>query len=190
MPRVVDHAERRKELIEAIWDVISTDGIEGVTLRNVALRAGCTTGRISHYFSSREELLSSALKLAHQEAALRMMSIAKSDLDAKARLTEVIYEGLPLDKRRLKEWKVWIVFWAAAASSQNLAGVNASRYMEWQGLLTRLLKDNGVSKQDLESQCNELLSIIDGIGIRVTLSPSPKNRELARDLISRWVACL
>ena len=190
MPKVVDHEERRKELIDAIWNVIARDGIEGVTLRNVAMAAGCTTGRISHYFSGREDLLSSALKLAHHEAALRMMSIARSKHDAKKRLTEVVYEGLPLDKRRLKEWKVWIVFWAAAASSSTLASVNSSRYQEWQGLLTRLLKDNGVLEHNLETQCNELLSIIDGIGIRVTLNPSPKNRAMARDLISGWVARL
>ncbi|MFP6805828.1 MAG: TetR family transcriptional regulator C-terminal domain-containing protein [Pseudomonadales bacterium] len=190
MPKVVDHAERRKELIEASWDVISDIGIAGLTLRNVARAAGCTTGRISHYFSNREELLSSALRMAHKNAALRMMKIANGKLNAKERLILVSYEGLPLDKRRLREWKVWIVFWAAVASSQSLAQENADRYTDWQALVSRLLTESGVPGKRLESRLFELMSIIDGLGIRMTLTPTPKNRDIARKLIRDWVGQL
>ena len=190
MPKVVDHAERRKELIEASWDVISDIGIDGLTLHNVARAAGCTTGRISHYFSNREELLSSALRMAHKNAALRMMKIANGKLNAKERLILVSYEGLPLDKRRLREWKVWIVFWAAVASSQSLAQENADRYTDWQALVSRLLTESGVPGKRLESRLFELMSIIDGLGIRMTLTPTPKNRDIARKLIRDWVGQL
>ena len=190
MPKIVDHAERRKELIEASWDVIAEDGIDGLTMRRVAKAAGCTTGRISHYFSGREELLSSALRLAHKNAAVRMMKIANGELDSKQRLIQVCYEGLPLDKRRLREWKVWIVFWAAAASSQNLAEENAARYTDWQDLIARLLAESGVSRQHLQSRLYELMSIVDGLGIRLTLTATSKNRDLARNLIAEWVARL
>ena len=36
MPKQVDHAVRRRELVEASWDVISREGIEALTLRKVA----------------------------------------------------------------------------------------------------------------------------------------------------------
>ena len=190
MPKIVDHSERRKELIEASWDVIAENGIAGLTLRNVAKSASCTTGRISHYFSSREELLSSALRMAHKNAALRMMKIADGDLDAKERLILVSYEGLPLDKRRLREWKVWIVFWAAVPSNQNLEKENTDRYTDWQNLVSRLLNESGVSNEQLESRLYELMSIIDGLGVRLTLTPTTKNREIARKLIKEWIGHL
>ena len=190
MPKIVDHSERRQELIAASWDVIAQDGIDGLTMRRVAKAAGCTTGRISHYFSGREELLSSALRSAHKNAAVRMMKIANSDLDPKQRLIRVSYEGLPLDKRRLREWKVWIVFWAAAASSQNLAAENTARYKDWQDLIERLLAESGISGRRLESRLHELMSIVDGLGIRLTLTPTAGNRKLARNLIAEWVARL
>jgi TetR/AcrR family transcriptional repressor of bet genes len=189
MPKVVDHAERRRELISASWDVIAERGIQGVTLRNVALAAGCTTGRISHYFSGRDELLSSALRSAHKDASRRMMKIAGSGLAAKDRLQQVAFEGLPLDKGRLREWKVWIVFWAAAASSRNLADENATRYREWRNLLSELVHEASGKRGD-DTLVDELMSIIDGIGIRITLNPGQKNRNLARELIAGWVSRL
>jgi TetR/AcrR family transcriptional repressor of bet genes len=191
MPKIVDHAERRRELVEASWNVVANDGIENLTMRRVASAAGCTTGRISHYFSNREELLSSALNAAHDEAERRMIVIAKSALPAKERLRLVAYEGLPLDAARLREWKVWIVFWAAAASSSSLSAQNKARYRGWRKLLLRLFADIGsLRKNDSETRVDELLALIDGLGLRVALDSSASHRKLARKTIDEYVARL
>jgi TetR/AcrR family transcriptional repressor of bet genes len=191
MPKVVDHAERRRELVEAIWDVIANEGIEGLTMRRVASAAGCTTGRISHYFSGREELLSSALSAAHDEAEIRMIDIAKSDLPARERLKLVAYEGLPLDAARLREWKVWIVFWAAAASNSSLSDQNRARYREWRNLLLRLFADiESQAKSDSPARVDELLALIDGLGIRLALDTSASLRKRTRKTIDEYVARL
>ena len=191
MPKVVDHAERRRELVEAIWKVIAEDGIESLTMRRVASAAGCTTGRISHYFNNREELLSSALSAAHDKAEGRMIAIAKTALPARERLKLVAYEGLPLDAARLREWKVWIVFWAAATSSSSLSDHNKARYRGWRNLLLRLFADiESLSKSDSETHVDELLALIDGLGLRVALDPSASLRKLARKTIDEYVARL
>ena len=191
MPKIVDHAERRRELVEASWNVIANDGIESLTLRRVASAAGCTTGRISHYFSNREELLSSALSAAHDEAELRMVAIAKSALPARERLKRVAYEGLPLDAIRLREWKVWIVFWAAAISSNSLSDHHKARYRGWRNLLLKLFKDiESMSKIDPEARVDELLALIDGLGIRIALDTSVPARKLAKKTIDDFVARL
>ncbi len=191
MPKQVDHALRRRQLVEASWDVIAAEGIEGVTLRKVAQAADCTTGRIAHYFSGREELVRSALRAAHKDAARRMMRIARSDTQAQDRLRRVAFEGLPLDAARLREWKVWLVFWASATSNAVLAEENVRRYADWQGLLESLLAEIGTDADtpaQIERQALELASLIDGLGIRTTLAPTPANRRLARDAVNRWIA--
>ncbi|MFD2025946.1 TetR/AcrR family transcriptional regulator [Promicromonospora aerolata] len=57
MPRVVDHAERRQQIVFALWLVIAQQGIEGVSLRHVAAEAGVSMGRIQHYFGTKEALV-------------------------------------------------------------------------------------------------------------------------------------
>ncbi|MGH3177968.1 MAG: TetR/AcrR family transcriptional regulator, partial [Streptosporangiaceae bacterium] len=52
MPKVVDHAARRAELVDAAWRVIAEEGLEAATMRRIAEAAGCTTGRVTHYFDS------------------------------------------------------------------------------------------------------------------------------------------
>ena len=190
MPKQVDHGLRRRQLVEASWDVIAREGIEGATLRKVAAAANCTTGRIAHYFTGRDELIVSALRAAYTDAGKRMAAIieteAKTEADARTRLSRVVYEGLPLDAARLREWKVWIAFWAAAASDVDLAQENARRYAEWQQLLSKLLATIS-GTEDVEVQALALVSMIDGLGIRTALVPSTKNRRLARAAIDAWI---
>ena len=121
------------------------------------------------------------------ETAQRMARIAQRETDPRVRLERVVHEGLPLDAARLREWKVWIVFWAAAASNELLASENAERYDAWRDLLASLLAtlDPGL---DAEARSLELVALVDGLGIRATLVPTPANRRLARETIDRWIS--
>src|SRR5690625_2815459 len=56
MPRIVDHAARRTEIVYALWAVIHEKGLDSVSFRAVAEAAGVSIGRIQHYFASKEEL--------------------------------------------------------------------------------------------------------------------------------------
>ena len=189
MPKRVDHESRRRELIEASWKVIARDGIEGASLRRVAAAAKCTTGRIAHYFSGRDELILSALRRANARAGARMAEIAHGDGSAAARLRRVVYEGLPLDAARLAEWRIWIAFWAAAAANDDLARENARRYRDWQALLSSLL-EGIVSAGTANDSALALVSVVDGLGIRAALAPTPGNRRLATAAVDRWIAAL
>ena len=57
MPKIVDHAQRRTEIVHALWQVIYLRGIDAVSFRSVAEAAGVSIGRVQHYFPSRRELV-------------------------------------------------------------------------------------------------------------------------------------
>ncbi|MFI8933180.1 TetR/AcrR family transcriptional regulator [Streptomyces sp. NPDC053474] len=52
-----DRAARRTELLAAAASLIAQEGYASVSLRKVAQRAGCTTGTVTYYFASKEELV-------------------------------------------------------------------------------------------------------------------------------------
>lgn len=185
VPKVVDHSQRRRELVDASWDVIVEQGIEGLTLRNVAKAAHCSTGRISHYFENRQDLLSAALVAVHKSAAARMNAVTEGPQPPSDRLRRIAHEALPLDDHRLREWKVWLVFWAAATTYQHLAEINRQRYEEWRGLVRRSTAEL-TREEETDLRTDELISLIDGLGLRITLDPSRANRQMAVLLIDRW----
>lgn len=64
MPKIVDHEERRKRLVEAVWALTVRGGAEQVTLRKVADEAGVSMGQVQHYYPSMQALIRDALDRA------------------------------------------------------------------------------------------------------------------------------
>lgn len=189
MPKKVDHDERRRELVQASWDVLCKEGLEGVSLRRVADAAQCTTGRIAHYFEGRDELLVASLRLAHSQAAERMQTIANRETDPLKRLRAILLESLPLDTRRLKEWQVWLSFWAAAIGHKELAAENRRRYQEWRVALASALQPL-TSNSDVPIIADRLVTLIDGLGIGATLEPTKEKRLRAEAEIDTFLTTL
>lgn len=59
---VGDREAKRAELLKAAISVIAQEGFAGASLRKVAQRAGCTTGAVTYYFASKEELVTAILE--------------------------------------------------------------------------------------------------------------------------------
>ena len=189
MPKLIDHDLRRRELVEASWQVIADEGLEGVTMRKVAAAAGCTTGRITHYFENREELVLAALRAVYDAAGERMAAAASSDLPPADKLLRHLEETLPLDGARLREWKVWIAFWSAAASNPELAAENDRRHRAWRKALAPLVSAHAPNA-DAEYEADILSGIVDGLGLQAAVNSTPANRARVRDALAAYVARL
>jgi AcrR family transcriptional regulator len=57
VPRQVDHARRRREIVRATLKVLDEAGTRGLSLRAVASEMGGSTTLITHYFPTQRELL-------------------------------------------------------------------------------------------------------------------------------------
>jgi len=56
MPKVVDHAQRKRELVESTWRVIARLGLAGATMRQIAEEAGYANGALKPYFPTKMDL--------------------------------------------------------------------------------------------------------------------------------------
>lgn len=191
MPRVVNHDVRRAELVAATWQVIADEGLEAATVRRIAEAAGCTTGRVTHYFESKDEVLVAALRQVHRAAAERM--VAHLERTDSAALRAVLLEALPLDEPRRLEWRVWLAFWGRAAADAELRSEQERRYAEWRSLLDELVQRAGPprSASTRRTVVDVVAATIDGLGIQAVLEPNgfpPRRLQQAVDTLLAVVA--
>jgi AcrR family transcriptional regulator len=174
MPKVVDHDQRRAELVAAAWTVIADEGIEAATIRRIAEVAGCTTGRVTHYFDAKDEILVAALRRVHYAAGARMLDHLRTKQGTDA-LRAVLLDALPLDNQRSLEWRVWLAFWGRASTDAALIEEQQHRYAEWRQLLEAIITAI-VGKRTTSTQVRLLVDLvaatIDGLGIQAALEPS------------------
>src|ERR1700730_4609748 len=119
MPKIVDWAARRDEILAATWRVIARDGIARATIRAIAREADCSRGILAHYFDDKADILGSGLRLARRRVVARMQARADG-LTGLAALRVIMLEALPLDSERDLEAQIEISFWGRALGNPAL----------------------------------------------------------------------
>ena len=76
-------------------------------------------------------------------------------------------EALPLDEPRLREWRVWLAFWAESMNDAELAEENARRYAEWRELLQEVVGSLTRHGAQAEHEVAHLVALVDGLGLRL-----------------------
>jgi AcrR family transcriptional regulator len=185
MPKVVDWESRRDEVLAATWRVISRHGLAGTTVRKIAREAGYSPGVLGHYFSDKQDILGSALVLAHRRVGERMDRRA-AGLAGLAALRVVMLEALPLDEQRLLEAEIEVSFWGRALGSPELAALQNAEFERLWGRLRTLLRDAAARAElppgaDIEEATHRLVALIDGLSVEAVLYPArvPPARQVA-----------
>lgn len=60
MPKIIDHDQRREEIVDVTWQLIVEGGIEAATMREIASRAGFANGALKHYFPGKDDIIKGA----------------------------------------------------------------------------------------------------------------------------------
>jgi TetR/AcrR family transcriptional repressor of bet genes len=176
MPKVVDHEERRAELAAAVWRLASREGLEAVTVRRVAEEAGWSTGALVHYFADKEELILFAFRTVADRVGRRLAEAEERTTDPLELARGMLIEGLPLDRDRQEEVRVWFSFLGLALTRPALARAQRLTYRGWRDRVTEyLLRAQGDgairAEVDCASEAAGLVALVDGIAVQATFEP-------------------
>ncbi|GAB11213.1 putative TetR family transcriptional regulator [Gordonia araii NBRC 100433] len=184
MPRLVDHAQRRALIDDTVVAIAAESGFDAVTIRAVAQRIGASTSAVTHYVTSRDELLRNAirreidLRLAEADTAIG----ASSGVDGLHALLDWVMTGRNHNGHR---------FWLAAilsASSQPVVAAELTRFNDWWTARVRtLLADTPVD--DVEAASDLIGVLVDGLVINGFYEDAPATAQRrARVLDLAWNA--
>jgi AcrR family transcriptional regulator len=168
---------RRQDLIDATLDCVAEHGLEGATVRAIALRAGVTAGLIRHYFPGKEDLLQAAY------AALvgRMTEQAKAALivegaTPRRRLAAFVSANLDVPIVDARTFSLWASFTGRANSEQALASAHREGYLEFreqvEALVAEVLAAAGRAADPalLRAHAIAINAVIDGLWIEGCLA--------------------
>jgi AcrR family transcriptional regulator len=193
VPKIVDHGQRRGEVLEATWRVIRRGGLEAATVREIAREAGFSNGVLAHYFADKDDILVQAHKMAFDRVYDRV-SHQRDAVSGIELLRTMLYEALPLDEDRFVEAVVDMSFLGMALNNPKLRQVrleSARRAHGWWAEALASLRDAGVLNPnvDVDLTADNLMAMVDGISIDAVLFPEvmsvTRQRELADDMVMR-----
>lgn len=171
MPKRVDHEEKRRDLVEALFRIASTRGLQSVTLRAVAAEAGVSMFQIQYYFPTKEEMLRHAwqriTELGAERAGNRIAEAMKTG-DERAVMRACLLAVLPTDERSRMLCAVQIAYFALDVTR----GSQAPDQQAMMPFLVRLLADQlGLARErdrvpahlDLQLEADALATMTAGL---------------------------
>jgi AcrR family transcriptional regulator len=198
MPKFVDAALRRQEVVEAVFRIVAADGLERASLREVADEAELAVGSVRHYFSSSDELLSHSFGVVVDRIVSRLTAADDRLAEAQPGTPEyhqgvltLLGELLPLDDERAVDACVWMAFKNAARTKPFLAAEADRSHRAVAAIVGRLVMDLSsaadadvvVDQQRLVTEAERLLATLDGLTMHALLQPEWMTAQMCGDVL-------
>ncbi|MCJ1765290.1 TetR/AcrR family transcriptional regulator [Mammaliicoccus sciuri] len=178
MPKIINHKEKKEQIIQYAFQSIVENGAKGSTVRQIAKLAQMTPGQIRYYFPSHSELLSAVMSEVELKVRRRIESILTSDnQDTIDKVKACLLAVLPLDEERLADMEVWMAFrydiheYGQSTLDDGLDELCVT-------VLTILERDH-LLKNNINIHLNpmRLHALIDGLALHKLLNPEQTSNE-------------
>jgi AcrR family transcriptional regulator len=176
VPRRVDHQQRRRQIIEALWRITLRGGLNAASFREVAADAGVSVRLVQYYFGAKDQLLLAALgALAEQTGERITARIAALGPDPSPRsvVQNVLGELLPDDEQSRQAMLLFIAFQTASLTDPSLARAEALRVPRslidvLAGRLRAASQAGAIARHiDPDKQATILVSVVSGLAVGV-----------------------
>ncbi|MEV7660908.1 TetR family transcriptional regulator C-terminal domain-containing protein [Paenarthrobacter sp. NPDC089316] len=201
MPKIVDAEARRQEVVQAVFRIIASDGLERASLREVADEAGLAVGSVRHYFASSDELLVFSFGTVIDRIAGRLES-ALSEVEEEVpgsagqhtAVLNFLGQFLPLDEELAVDACVWMAFRHAARIKPVLAAEAERSHRTVAALVGRLIlllsPAQADAQQRLVTEAERLLATMDGLCMHALLQPEWMTAEVCSDVLTAHLRSL
>jgi len=179
MPRLVDHDDRREEIVRATVQVLAERGVRGLSFRAVAAQMGGSSTLVTHYFPTRQSLLDA---LAESVAWMpeEVFALEAGTEDPRRRLRIFLEWWLPREDpdRRAEQARI------------NLIGEHDTRmrtqhfFDAWDARMREMLGDHLkglVPPEQIPATVDLLRTVTNGISLSTVEHPDewPTSRQVA-----------
>lgn len=181
MPRTADHDVRRRQIAEAVCELIARDGLDAVTVARTAATAGISVGLVQHYFRTKDAMLLHAFTEVSAHIRWRVEAHVRSGAAHRRPISRVLADALsellPLDETRRTEFRVSRAFAGRAVDTPALAEVDVENARALRRDLARAVHNGKECGEVLDElapapAAARLTAVTEGLAAQIYREPS------------------
>lgn len=195
MPKIIDHDQRRRDIIEVAKRLILQGGFEAATMRSIAAEAGFANGALKHYFPGKESIIAATFESVLAEIDPRGLldqDLVQPGQDPVVTLRDAILLWMPLTDKEINAGRVLLVLWEHAASNPELAELYRQFFARWGAMAVRLIKGvreglSPLTDADYERLALEIRSIVIGANVVNLMHADARHVQTYRAYIEDFI---
>ena len=181
IPAADNQDVRRAGLSRVVLELVAAEGLEGVSIRSVAVAAGVSIGTVQYYFPTKDALLLHAQALANEAVGARAEAATEGLEDPREALSAVILAVLPLDEESARVVRVFTAFETRALHSPALAASAREDARELREVITELLRMGGSFRPRLDAIAT--IALLGGLCQQLLLDGEECTRQDAEAIV-------
>ena len=185
MPKVGMEPIRRSALVEATIHEIGERGTLDVTVGQIARRAGMSSALAHHYFGSKEQMFTAAMRhiLSLYAAEVRgALVMAKTPQD---RIEAIIRASFSPRQFRPETVSAWLNFYVQAQKSDDAKRLLNVYQRRLRSNLTHAFKQ--IAGEEAKTRTRGMAAMIDGLYIRQALRTDPLSADAAIGVLLQYL---
>jgi AcrR family transcriptional regulator len=185
---------RREQMLKAAAAIIGERGFSETRIADVARRSGASPALVIYYFSTKDRLLTEALRYSEDRfyadvaARLEKLPTARERLELLVRLT-CIPQGVD---EIPGAWGLWFDLWAQAFRHPEIAKDRIELDQHWRDTIARVVGDGARAGELGDVDADEFAIIfavlLDGLSIQVALEDPVVDPEKAFAIAMKFAA--
>jgi AcrR family transcriptional regulator len=188
MPKIVDVEATKLRIVKATWDVITTEGMQSVSMRRVASAAGCTSGLITHHFADKDELVTYSYEMVLNEMIANAAQRVSEEHSVRDKVWAAVEAIEPTTPHMKQLTVVLINFWAQAAFNRAFAARCRQDYKRWRALISRTIREGIETGElradtDVRALTDTITLLSDGLSVGMTLTPTVYSAQHRRAIL-------
>ncbi|WP_018569732.1 TetR/AcrR family transcriptional regulator [Streptomyces sp. PsTaAH-124] len=191
MPKIIDHDQRRREIVAVAKKLIIQGGFEAATMRSIVAEAGFANGALKRYFPSKDSIVAATFESVLAEMNERMVASEPAP-DPREALRRDLEATLPLDQYRIDSARVLLALWEHSLDNEDLATLYREHLMEWRRrLAARIAEARGRGEAPdapaVHTLAGEIIGLAVGANVTSLMFPAGALVPEHRAYVDRWM---
>ncbi len=121
--------QRKNQIIQAAFDVISSKGYNNFTIEDIANQAGLSKGGVLHYFKAKEDILIFLLERIYMVIEETIIKRSGKYRTPEKKMKAIIIAFIITAKRYPAMYTVMVDFWAQIPINERIKNINTKIFM-------------------------------------------------------------
>jgi AcrR family transcriptional regulator len=177
---------RREQMLAAAAELIGERGFSETRIADVAKRAGVSPALVIYYFSTKDELLTAALRYSEQSFYEHVSATLDRTRTARDRLEMLVRTTcIPQGEGEIPGvWGLWFDLWSQALRHPEVKKDRIELDQRWRDTIAGVVRDGQAAgeidrKVDADAFAITFSALLDGLSIQVALADPVVDPELA-----------
>lgn len=182
---------RRSQVIDAVIEILSKEGWEGLTVRRISEVARMSNGAMVHFVGNKDEMIGAATR-RHYERYLERTETALSDGSPYERLRTLVTDIIASGTANYDEWACWLALWGRAPFDPTMRTELRRVYSRHSARLADIVREGVAAGQfrsttDPRIMADQVVALIDGLAMRRVMDPKAHSPQRVQRMVMDYI---